>query len=122
MYERDPRYDDPGLAALDVADKVPLEAITEHLLLLYEVLGPVLAHQINTRPGELRELLRRVVLGRDEHPYCLAGTSTTLQSSLYVLAHDGEPLPDVRARHARIHPASLTIEARFRPVRGFCMR
>ena len=52
----------------------------------------------------------------------LLRTSTTLQGTPYVLAHYGEPLLYVRSRRARIHPASLTIEARFRPVRGFCMR
>src|SRR5918993_377033 len=114
MYERDPRYDDFRFSPLHVANKVPLEAITEHLLLLHKVLGPVLAHQVNVSPGKLPELLRRVVFGRDEHPYCLARASTTLQGTLYVLAHDGEPFLYVCARHARAHPASLTIEARFR--------
>jgi hypothetical protein len=93
MYERDPRYDDFGLAALHVTDKVPLEAITEQLLLLYQVLGPVLAHQLDTCPGKLRELLRRVVFGRDEHTNFLSGTPATLQGSPYVVVHDGEPLP-----------------------------
>ena len=92
------------------------------ILLLDEVLGPVLADEVDARPGEFRELLRRVVLGRDEHAYSLAGTAAPLQGGPNVLVNDGEPLANIRPRCARVHRASLTIEARFRPVRGFCMR
>ena len=47
MYETYPRHDHLGLASLQVPDEVPLEAIPEALLFLDEVLGPVLANEVN---------------------------------------------------------------------------
>ena len=121
MDEADPRHDHPGLAPLHVPDKVPLEAVAEALLLFDEVLGPVLADEVDAGLGEGRELLRRVVLGGDEHADRSSGPPPALQGLLNVLAHAAS-LSRMSVARPRRHRPSLTIEARFRPVSGPCLR
>jgi len=54
------------LAALEMADEVPGERAGVRLRLGHEVLGAVLAHQLDAGLGEHRELLDRHVLDRRE--------------------------------------------------------
>jgi hypothetical protein len=55
------------LAALEVADEVPAESVAVAGVLHLQVLGPVLADDLDARLGQDRQLVEREVLRRGDH-------------------------------------------------------
>jgi hypothetical protein len=61
------RVDDRCLSALEVADEVPPESRAVPVVLGLEVLGAILADDLDSRVREQAELVDRDVLRRDDH-------------------------------------------------------
>ena len=80
--EGDQRQDALHLAALKPADEVPLEELSEALVLSLELVQPVLADEVDPGLGERRHPVVGHVLRRDENAHALPR----------LRAHLGEPL------------------------------
>src|SRR4051794_38379665 len=104
------RQDPLDLAALDVADEVPGEAIAPALLLLLEVLLAILTDELDTGLRQDPHVLGPYVLrrGEDLHP-----GSCSLADSRQIGA---DPV-DVEVRDGLDHRQSIQTRPAWRPVR-----